>query len=82
MSKLVKLQIYEHKPEEVVIDTFEAKEWGDFLLIRVKGYLEESFVEHLREVVGDYSEKNPEKQVVIVPEDIDLTFYGIERDDE
>lgn len=82
MSQPVKIQIYEHKTEEVVIDTFEAKCWDDFLVIEVDDLIDQAMADYIREIVGEYAEDHPEKQIIIAPKSINLTFHGFKEVDD
>lgn len=81
MGDLVKLQIYEHTTDEIIIDSFEAKSWEDFIIIEADN-LDENVVEALRHAIQNYSDKHPEKQILLIPKSIKLTFYGIEKEEE
>jgi hypothetical protein len=78
VSDLVKLQIYEHNTEEVVIDSFEARTWDDLVVLEVD-YMDADTVENLREAVHAYCDQHPEKQVLLVPKAMNLTFYGFKE---
>lgn len=82
-EKKVKLVFYERQRNEIVIDDIEAKEWDDFVIV----YLAGDIIRELRESepilksLREYADRSG-KEVIIVPEGSDISFYGVEVEGE
>lgn len=76
--KYVKLSIYQHQTEQVVIDTLVADKWEDFVIIAING---EALDPELHRTLAEYG-KRTDKMLILVPKEMDLTFYGVEVEEE
>ena len=77
-TKMIKLQVYQHSHEETVIDQFEAEEYDDFMIIRVRFDMDHQYqmMEALEQIANRL-----EKRVIAIPYDLDIEFYGVKEDD-
>lgn len=78
MASSVKLKIYQYEPEAIYIDTIEANDFGDFLIVTFENIDHDGFDEfahHLKETF-------PDKKILIMPAKMDIAFYGIREDDD
>lgn len=80
MSNLVKLYVYQHLQDETTIDTFAAKTWEDFILVKVD-FQDPDTLEGIQQAFLEYAEKHPEKQVVLFADDLGLEFYGVREEE-
>lgn len=78
MTKLVKLNIYEHQKEQTIINELSAESWDQFLIIRVEGFDNSSFDEIIRMAQKSY----PDKKVFLMDKSADISFFGVKEDDE
>jgi hypothetical protein len=81
MSELVKLYIYQHHPEETVIDTVTAIHWDDILIVRASPSMTLEEHENLNSEFGELAAKNPGKQIVLIANDLPVDFYGVRVDE-
>lgn len=77
-KKLVKLMIYRHESKTTFVEGVEAEDWNDFLIVHMnaKDITEEAF-NALQEGLSRLK-----KQVIVVPREWDMEFYGVEVDTE
>lgn len=84
MSSRKKLYLYRHEANEIVVNSFNAKEWDDFAILNMKDLSWEamSAIEQSFEQIAI----KMNKQLILIPGDLDaVDFYGIEvreEDDE
>jgi hypothetical protein len=70
----VKLQVHAHQGEEIVVDSFPAESWDDFLVIRVGNLGPDQLVS-----LGSQLEQlrdQTEKHIFLVSDDMTVEFYG------
>jgi len=81
MSKnnFVKLYIYQIESEKTYIEAIEAESFNDFIIARFNGNSESVDFENMS---MNLKEAFPDKKVLLVPHDLDLMFYGIEKVEE
>jgi len=74
-GKLKKLYVYDYSaPKEVIVDSFTANDWGDFLLIRFDpNQMNADALEQ-----GKHAFSSLKKKIIFVPNDLELSFYGVE----
>jgi hypothetical protein len=69
----VKLYVYEKHGKETIINSVTGEDWDDFILVRLDvsrdPYEQESLFQQ-------FSEYFPNKKLVIVPNTVDIEFYG------
>jgi hypothetical protein len=82
-GKLVKLLVYRHESEKVtIVDTIEANDWGDFLIVAMDlEALSSPELARLQEIFEDFS-KSMQKRMILMPKRWDVEFYGIEKEPE
>ena len=81
-TEKVKLYFYEHLPNKnTIIDSFEAKEWDDFVLVLFNPTaIDSPEIEALSLQCNDMF---PGKKVLLIPNNLDIEFYGVEtKEDE
>lgn len=74
----VKLKVYQFESEAIYIDTIEARDFGDFLIATLNNFDEidfESVIHHLKD-------NFPDKKILVIPQGMDIAFYGIREDDD
>lgn len=79
--KRCKLQVYQYESKETVVDTFYAKDWGDFLVITVDGPINDEAHMQLAEDLQKYGADN-NKHIIVVPMDLDIRFFGFEIEED
>ena len=72
----VKLYTYQHEPNETIIDTYQAESWEDFLIIHLKAKVTQQEIAALQVNIKE-AEVWRNKHVIIMPEGMDIEFYGI-----
>lgn len=77
-DQLVKLYIYQFENEKILIDTQEAKDFGEFVLVGLdsKKFRDQVHIEELQKRI---SETFPGKKVLIVDQGLDIAFYGFKQ---
>lgn len=80
MGKHVKLYLTRHEREETIIESFPAKDWGDFLIISLQGFTSEDQYAQFSQVLQNYSEKM-DKEIIVIPMEWDVEMYGVEIED-
>lgn len=80
-EKKVKLVFYQRVNNEIVIDNIPATEWDDFLVVHIRASSHWNEQEPFVQAFKDYADKTG-KEVLLIPEDWDIQFYGIEVEDE
>lgn len=79
-KKLVKLYLYRHESKETVVDGIKATDWGDFLVVAINtAEIPEESILEIQEIFSRYNALT-EKEVLLVPREWNLEFYGIEID--
>jgi len=75
-----KLYAYLYESERIVVDSFEADDWGDFMIVRIKGLGDDAYhvYEEARQAIQELA---PGKKFVIVPDGLEIEFYGVEVED-
>lgn len=81
-SKIVRIYFYLYDKERTIIDSFEADDWGDFLVVRVKGLDDEGALQAYETMRENMAQLNPSKQFIIVPDNLDIDLYGVEVSDD
>lgn len=79
-----KIYFYRHEMNETIIDIYDAQEWDDFLIVKVGNSLAPVTQEMIDQVSDVLDKMNTEKysQIIVMPADLDIDFYGIEVEDE
>lgn len=81
MGELVKLYVYQHQPDETVIDTFTAKSWEDFIIIEVD--MEDAdALQAMSQAMVKYADEHPEKHVFLVGKASEVSFYGVRPEED
>lgn len=74
----VKLKFYEHGNQETIVNGFQAKDWGDFLLITLEAeQINPESYQQIANIFAEYSQKM-DKEVILIPKGWDIQFYGVE----
>lgn len=73
----VKLKVYQFESELTYIDTIEAKDFGDFMIVTIN-FEEQDF----ESILYHFKDTFPEKKILIIPQGMDVAFYGIKEDDD
>lgn len=74
---VVKLVIYRHVSENIEVDSIEAEDWGDFLIVHLNA--EQIHPEIMQQLSEGFA--NMQKRVIIVPREWDVEFYGVKLDE-
>lgn len=72
-NEIVKLYVYQETPEETVIDSFDAEDFGDFRLIYVESDLTNDQMHTLQQSIAAATDK----KTLVIPKGYDLKFYGV-----
>ncbi len=72
-NEIVKLYVYQETPEETIIDSFDAEDFGDFRLIYVDADITDQEMRILQEGLADATEK----KTLVIPRGFNLKFYGV-----
>lgn len=72
----VKLYTYQHEPNETIVDTYQAESWEDFLIIHLKAKVTQQEIAALQANIKE-AQRWQNKHVIIMPEGMDIEFYGI-----
>lgn len=77
----VKLKLYEHKPEETVIESFEAQSFDDFVIVKVDGSkMDQALVQSTLQALGEVLEGlEGDKRYLILDANADVTLYGVKE---
>jgi hypothetical protein len=77
--KSVKLYICEDQPNETIIESFQAKEWDDFVLITFSGDPRLIDMEGISETLNQTFK---DKKILLMPEELNLKFYGVREEQD
>ena len=81
-GKLVRLYTYKHEAKETIVNTYDAEEWDDFLIVHLSGDPSDEVIEKVVELFNQPEFQEKYKQILILPDGLSIDFYGIEVLDE
>lgn len=79
-GKICKLNIYKYELDEIIIESYSAKQWDDFLIVEVANATDE-VLDNLAETLRNFEFETP-KEIILIPKELELDFYGVEVEDD
>lgn len=78
MNKTVRLMCYIQDHNEIIVEGFDAKDWGDFVIIAVDPaeFSNHETSESLSRLFSQHY-ADSDKQVILIPSNMDISFYGV-----
>jgi hypothetical protein len=81
-NKPLKLYVYETQPEKTYIHSFEADDFNDFMLVKLGKMTAEEHLNTVDTLRTELDKIYPDKQLIIISDGLDISFYGIRISEE
>lgn len=75
-EKSVKLKVYQTQGDKTYIDTIEAESFDSFVLVAMPD------MEVANTMTEELIQMFPNKKIIVVPKEWDISFYGVEVDND
>jgi hypothetical protein len=77
LKKQVELRLYQRDVEDIIIHHVKAKLWEDIIIVPIHQANDDA----VHKLAEYFKQALPDKKVLIVPDDWDIDFYGVETYD-